>query len=630
MAFFYPLLIWYYWYFHTMNSDISEHFRKLEKALEIEKKEEVELYKKLTEQSTYKDRIEAGITLYPVEFRELSYNQLGDQLISFKKNPNQEGSEFGNGRLVSIFNMDGDACQGQLIEQKEKELKVRILDDDTREWIKDGKIGLNTLVDTKTYDLYIAILLQIINGLKYPVLNDFYKLRFEKADSTGYQNNQLNASQIEAVEEMLSENSVSIIHGPPGTGKTTTLVAGIKALVQEEKKILLCAPSNTAVDNICEKLIKEKVKVVRVGNAAKATDQALQADLEQLIQKDQSFKLVKNLQEQADTIRNKAFRFKRNFGKEEYEERKRLKQEFKVLRSEIRQLQKDISKNILDAAQVICGTFVGVQGIARSIKKFDAVVIDEAGQAIEPAIWSVAFYANKLIIAGDDLQLPPTVKSMEAEKMGLSRSILEIATQIGYPKHLLDVQYRMNEKIMGFSDHEFYEGRLKAHDSVAKKTLYNDQYEPIEFIDTAGCSMDEKKDNESGAIQNEGEVSILKEVLKGLNSVKYSMGVITPYRAQLHLIQDELKNISEYANTVDSFQGQERDIIIISLVRSNDKGDIGFLKDYRRMNVAMTRAKLKLILIGDSATLGQDPFYGRFLDYVERVGSYRTAWEFMS
>lgn len=613
-----------------MSFDYIEHFRKLEEALLVEKQEEIDLYKELTEQSSFKERVEAGITLYPIEFREIRYNDLGDQIVEVKKNPNQEGTEFGVGRLVSIFSTEGEECEGQLIEMNETQMSIRILEEDVRDWIRDGKIGLNALVDTKTYDLYRAIILEIINGLKYPVLSDFYNLRAYDYPKEGYENPNLNTSQIEAVEEMISDNTVTIIHGPPGTGKTTTLVAGIKELIDKEQKILLCAPSNAAVDNVCEKLLKEHVNVVRVGNAAKATEGALEADLDHLIQKDRSFKLIENLKVQADKIREKAFKYKRNFGKEEYEERKQLKREFKEIRKDIRRIQKDITDHILNEADVICGTFVGVQGIARSIGQFDAVVIDEAGQAIEPAIWSVGHYAKKLIIAGDDLQLPPTVKSMEAEKMGLAKSVLEMATEIEFPKHLLRVQYRMHQRIMGFSDFEFYEGLLSAHESVAEKKLDYDPYEPIEFIDTAGCSMEEQKDAESGAIKNRGEVQILTKILSEHDPKKYSMGVITPYRAQLHLIQDELSHITKFSNTVDSFQGQERDIIIISLVRSNDKGEIGFLKDYRRMNVAMTRARMKLILIGDSATLGQDDFYSRFLDYVERVGTYRSAWEFIS
>ncbi|MCB9225331.1 MAG: AAA domain-containing protein [Crocinitomicaceae bacterium] len=612
-----------------MGFDYIEHFRQLDEALLVEKQEEIEVYKQLTEQSSFKDRVEAGITLYPIEFREMRYNELGDQLIEAKKNPNQEGEEFGVGRLVEIFNTEGESCHGQLIEQKETNLLIRILDEDVRDWIKDGKIGLNAMVDTKTYDLYHLILMEIINGLKYPVLSDFYNLRTKDYPEEGYENPSLNPSQIKAVEEMISDNTVSIIHGPPGTGKTTTLVAGIQALIERDKKILLCAPSNAAVDNICEKLIKKEVNVVRVGNAAKATEGAMEADLDQLIQKDRSFKLIENLKLQADKIRDKANKYKRNFGKEEYEERKQLQRAFKEIRSDIRRIQKDITKNILESADVICGTFVGVQNIAKNIGEFDAVVIDEAGQAIEPAIWSVGHFSKKLIIAGDDLQLPPTVKSMEAEKMGLAKSVLEMATEIGFPKHLLNVQYRMNQRIMGFSDFEFYEGLLSAHESVAHQQLDYTPYAPVEFIDTAGCSMDEQKDDESGAIKNEGEIKVLRQILEEHDPHKYSMGVITPYRAQLHLIQNELSHITKYSNTVDSFQGQERDIIIISLVRSNDRGEIGFLKDYRRMNVAMTRARMKLILIGDSATLGQDEFYARFLDYVERVGTYRSAWEFL-
>jgi superfamily I DNA and/or RNA helicase len=612
-----------------MKMDMIAHFRKLENALEIEKKEELDKFRQLTENASFFDRIEAGITLYPIEFRDITFNQFGDQIITIHKNPRQSGDAFGVGQLVAIFNAEGETCDGQLIREKDKELTIRVLDDDIRDWIKDGNVGLNALVDTKTYELYLSVVLQIINGLKYPVLSQFYYNRSEEIRPTGYQHAQLNASQIEAVESMLSDNAVSIIHGPPGTGKTTTLVAGIQALIKVGKKVLMCAPSNAAVDNVCEKLLKANVKVVRVGNSAKATEEAQRADLDNLVLKDKSYQLIKNLKDQAQKIREKAFKYKRNFGKEEYEERKRLKQEFRSLRADIRVLQKNITANILENAEVICGTFVGVQSIARSVEGFDAVIIDEAGQAIEPAIWSVAHFAKKLVVAGDDLQLPPTVKSMEAEKLGLAKSVLEIAAEINYPRHLLNIQYRMNERIMGFSDFEFYDGLLSAHASVAHKTLENDPFEPVEFIDTAGCGYEELKDVESGAIRNQGEVTVIQQVLKSLHAKKHSIGVVTPYRAQLHLIQEELSDMTEYANTVDSFQGQERDIIIISLVRSNERGEIGFLKDYRRMNVAMTRARLKLIMIGDSATLGQDAFYGRFLEYVERVGSYRSAWEFM-
>jgi len=306
-----------------MEMDIVAHFRNLEKALETEKKEELDRYKELTENASFFDRIEAGITLYPIEFRDVTFNQFGDQVITIHKNPRQSGDAFGMGKLVELFNADGDTCDGQLIQEEERELKIRILDDDVRAWIKDGNVGLNALVDTKTYELYLSIILQVINGFKYPVLSQFYYGHAEDIVPTGYQNSRLNASQIEAVASMLSDNAVSIIHGPPGTGKTTTLVAGMKELIKRGQKILLCAPSNAAVDHVCEKLMQEDVQVVRVGNSSKATAEAQRADLDHLLLKDKSYQLIKNLKDQASKIREKAFKYKRNFGKEEYEERKR-------------------------------------------------------------------------------------------------------------------------------------------------------------------------------------------------------------------------------------------------------------------------------------------------------------------
>jgi ATP-dependent RNA/DNA helicase IGHMBP2 len=305
-----------------------------------------------------------------------------------------------------------------------------------------------------------------------------------------------------------------------------------------------------------------------------------------------------------------------------------MKVELKSIRSDIRNIQRSIAKDIIAEATVIAGTFYGIQRIADSINQFDYVIVDEAGQAIEPAIWSVAHFGKQLVLAGDDLQLPPTVKSREAQKMGLDKSLLQIAAEINFPKILLNVQYRMHHSIMGFSNEQFYEGQLIAHSSVKNEKLPHALHEPIEYIDTAGCSYEEDKDNESGGISNPGEVKVIQNILKEFDSEKHTIGIITPYRAQLNEIISTISNEKVNSNTIDSFQGQEQDIIIISLVRSNEKADIGFLKDYRRMNVAMTRAKMKLVVIGDSATIGQDKFYAAFLDYVEVHGSYRTAWEF--
>ena len=621
-----------------MNSETKLHFNNLLKALVIEKQEELEQYKMLTNGADYSQRIEEGITLYPVEYIGLTYNDFGDQIIEFKTNPKQEGYAFKTGKTIEIFNAEGEHSIGQISYFRENELLIKSADENLEDWIKNGKIGINSLVDTKTYDAYEKSLNQILLAEKNILPVQFFEKITRFAVKKEFESKQLNDSQNQAVNEILSENPFSIIHGPPGTGKTTTLVAAVNKLASLNKSILICAPSNAAVDNISIKLLADKINVVRLGNESKIDESVKPAYLESKIKNDSSFKFLQKLKNQSDDIRKKAFKYKRSFGKEEFLERKQLKQELKALRNDIRNIQQDITKTILQNAQVICGTFYTIQQYKLPSDKYDYLIIDEAGQAIEPAIWSVSHLGQKMVLAGDDLQLPPTVKSQEAEKLGLAKSILEKAAEIDYPRTLLNVQYRMNAKIMAFSNQQFYDNKLQAADFVSDWKIDNNLHEPVEFIDTAGCGFEESKLENGGGISNLGEVAILQKVIgeynysnsegfKAEDLGKNSIAIITPYRSQLNEIQAEIQRID--SNTVDSFQGQERDIIIISLVRNNEIGEIGFLKDYRRMNVAMTRARKKLVVIGDSATVGQDKFYADFLEYVEKEGSYRTAWEFM-
>ena len=229
-------------------------------------------------------------------------------------------------------------------------------------------------------------------------------------------------------------------------------------------------------------------------------------------------------------------------------------------------------------------------------------------------------------MAGDHFQLPPFVQSPKAVQLGLNKTILDVAVANQIPTHLLDIQYRMHHKIMSFSNDCFYQSKLVADASVENCTIPQDEFEPIEFIDTAGCGFEEIKNENSGGISNPDEVKVLLKRLNNLDLSHLTYGIISPYRHQVKILEQEnLKHV----NTIDSFQGQERDVILISLVRNNQHNEIGFLKDYRRMNVAMTRAKKKLIIIGDSTTIGQDQFYAKLLDHIEQNGSYRSAWEFI-
>jgi predicted DNA helicase len=353
---------------------------------------------------------------------------------------------------------------------------------------------------------------------------------------------------------------------------------------------------------------------------------------------------VKRLKKQADEYRRMATKYKRQFGREEREQRNLLLKEARNLVQDATKLEDYAVMDILNKADVVTCTLVGSVNRYLEGKRFETVVIDEAAQALEPATWIPIAKANKVILAGDPFQLPPTVKSVEASKAGLSTTLIEKCLNRLPEVSLLNVQYRMHEAIMGFSNREFYNNELRADASVAGHTIDLPDNAPLVFIDTAGCSFDEKQNPETQSLYNPGEFDILRKHLDALLAPAHDhaealpdIGIISPYREQVKYMQEQLakdpsipEGLDLDIDTIDSFQGQERDVIYISLVRSNEKAEIGFLADYRRMNVAMTRARKKLVIIGDSATLGQHRFYRDFLEYVEDVGAYHSAWEWMN
>jgi predicted DNA helicase len=291
-------------------------------------------------------------------------------------------------------------------------------------------------------------------------------------------------------------------------------------------------------------------------------------------------------------------------------------------------------QRILDQAQAITCTLIGSTHEFLNERKFKTVVIDEAGQALEPGCWVPIMKAEKVIMAGDQFQLPPTVKSQEAARGGLSKTLLEktIARQ-ERSTALLRTQYRMNEMIMQFSNDEFYQGKLEAHESVAHHHLAHSPL-PVEFVDTAGCGFEEEAGEDGESRCNPEEAKLLRNHFDAIEADlpnDCSVGIISPYRAQIDVLEELFADRPQVVvNTIDSFQGQERDVVYISLVRCNDKNEIGFLKDYRRMNVAMTRARKKLVVIGDSGTLANDPFYERFIRFAENTGAWQSAWTWMN
>jgi predicted DNA helicase len=339
---------------------------------------------------------------------------------------------------------------------------------------------------------------------------------------------------------------------------------------------------------------------------------------------------------QAHETDKKASQFKRNFGPDERNERKELRKEARDLRKWASELEDRLINDIVRNCQVIATTLIGVSHRMLKDVHFKTVIIDEASQALEPECWNAMLKADRVIFAGDHKQLPPTVKSKEAASLGLEETILDRMTDHISFSSLLTEQYRMHHKILAFSNERYYQGKLTSHLSVFDRTLRNDQY-PLVFIDTAGSGFEEVLHTDSRSYTNKGEYFIIREHILANHEklLGATIGIISPYAEQVRLIRQEisddgtLRSMDIEVNSIDGFQGQEKEVIYISLVRSNDHADIGFLKDERRLNVAMTRAQKKLVIVGDSATIAQHKLFADMIAHVENEGHYDSAWNYM-
>ncbi|MEM7456187.1 MAG: AAA domain-containing protein [Planctomycetota bacterium] len=451
----------------------------------------------------------------------------------------------------------------------------------------------------------------------------------------------LNASQQEAVKLALSAHDLAIIHGPPGTGKTTTVVELIVQAVERGEKVLACAPSNTAVDNLLERLIAARRKVVRLGHPARVAGDLRAFTLDGLVETHESADVIRDMYREAEQLFRRAGRFTRS--KPGRGQKQEWRAEAKRLKRDAREMERRAVEHVLDRAEVVCATATFNDDILGD-RWFDMLVIDEACQSVEPGCWVPLAFAEKVVLAGDQCQLPPTVISIEASRQGFDISLLERVNNLHgeLTTRLLTEQYRMNTQIMDFSSSEFYEGRLVANETVADHLLSgltgiasSDLTEnPVQFIDTAGAGWDEElePDGESRLNPREAEFAIYKSVqLIEAGLSPKDIAIIAPYAAQVRLLRtlsrENMLLSGIEIDTVDGFQGREKEAILISTVRSNPNGEIGFLGDRRRMNVALTRAKRKLIVTGDSATLGNHEFYTRMLEYFEKIGAYSTVWQ---
>lgn len=632
-----------------------DYFKRLLELLKIEREEDKQSYQRLIERSSVSERRAGGLAWYPIAIRGQEMSR-GDYLtVEVERTTHQDLSHqlrFGMPAvLFSNHEPKKDRVEGVISHQGGNRLKITLRTDELPEWSRDGKLGIDLLFDDNSYDeMQSALkaadsigslekeghLIKVLTGGKAPSFDkDIYPITLPR----------LNPSQQRAVQNILAAQEVAIVHGPPGTGKTTTLVQAIKALIKKDNgPVLVVAPSNTAVDLLSEKLSEEGLNVLRVGNPVRVSERLSALTLDSKMSSHASVKDIKALKKQANEYKNMAHKYKRHFGKAERDQRKALFDEAHRIMKDVANMEQYIIDDLLTKTQVVTATLVGSNHFTVRNMKYRTVVIDEAGQALEPACWIPILKAEKVVFAGDHLQLPPTIKSEDAAKGGLSTTLLEKCVAL-HPEAvvLLEEQYRMNEAIMGYSSKVFYQDKLKAHESVASRVLFPGEA-PLAFIDTAGCGFDEKLEGTSSTNPEEAafvfkHLTQLAAEFAAVNTKPEdfpSIAIISPYKEQINILKDQLAHAPELkpyldkiaVNTIDSFQGQERDVVYISMTRSNAEGQIGFLADIRRMNVAMTRARKKLVVIGDSATLSVLPFYENFIAYAEGLNAYQSAWEF--
>lgn len=636
-------------------SQIQEELKHLLVLLAQEKEEDLQQYRRKMQGTSLKERRTQGVCWHPVQLGKTRFDA-GERLIVKVSRPpeHKDAHLFQSGKLVSLFASTGgeteDAVTGVVNNVTKQDMMITLNADEVPQWAHHHQLGVQLLFDENAYREMEKTLQAVIKTKDDRISELKQVLLGSRAASFGQsetvQDLGLNGSQNEALKLVHNAHDVAIIHGPPGTGKTTTIVQAILETLKGENQIMVCAPSNAAVDLLAEKLGEQHIEVLRIGHPARVNEEMLSKTIDAKVACHQDFKNLKEMRKRSEEYFAMASKYKRSFGHNERAQRKAIKAEAHKLKDDARQLEFYIINDIMAKTQVIACTLVGASNSVLKGMTFNTVFIDEAAQALEPATWIPLLKTNRVIFAGDHCQLPPTIRSYEAGKNGLEVTLFQKAIERNAADVMLREQYRMNEQIMSFSSRFFYKDELIASDFVKQWRIFEED-QVVEFVDTAGCAFYEAVDKETRSSFNAEEADLLLKHLSqyleqietiGQSGEVQNIGIISPYKAQTSLIAESLqdkglapKTLAKInINTVDSFQGQERDVIYISLVRSNEEGQIGFLSDTRRMNVAITRARKKLVVIGDSGTIGQHPFYDQFLSYINEIDAYRSAFEFQA
>lgn len=568
-----------------------------------------------------------GYILSPIRVNRRSYGFADYPEFEFSLPFPSETNQFRNGCSIQLFCADEKPVSGVLLYLEGKKGEIRLHASDFPDWIDDKGVGVQLVADQRTNEVQLQALNAVKENTRLQKLFDRLHSKFNGSTKNTvaplkeYFNTNLNDSQKIAIASCLEAEEVEVIHGPPGTGKTTTLVELVAQLVKQNKRVLVSAPSNTAVDNIGMRLAKLQVPFLRIGNNVKVREELMPYTIEGKVEESTTKQTIKKMRIQSEQLRKMATQYKRKFGKNERDQRRLLLQEVKNIRKDIKDIQRHFEQGLIEKNPVVLGTPIGLYDGGFSENEYDVLIIDEAGQCLEPLTWTILPLAKKIILAGDPFQLPPTVISEDAKRQGLNISLLETLISNDYPVHLLDTQYRMESVIAEFSNRYFYQGKLKSNTSTSDN-------QHLFFYDTVGADFAEQEDEHTSSLYNMEELKFVRRMVEQEGIDPKKSVFITPYNGQLYQAKDYFSDFGfQRLSTIDSFQGQEAECIILSLVRSNTNQQIGFLNDYRRINVALTRAQKKLYIIGDSATIGADAFYGKMLDYFEEIGAYHSVFE---
>lgn len=607
--------------------------------LQIEYEYEKEQFKQQTELMGIGRKIKRGMCWYPLNLGRNYYNALNQLVIEVERREDKDiEHQFEYGRPVCFFTQDVSGKLNYLnfvatVNYVDEDRMVVILPSVDALLALQSKevVGVQLYFDETSYRLMFEALKQVIgaknnrlaelrdifHGTQPASTFSFHPLRFPW----------LNATQEEAVNKVLHAKDVAIVHGPPGTGKTTTLVEAVYETLHRENQVLVCAQSNMAVDWISEKLVDRGVSVLRIGNPSRVNDKMLSFTYERRFESHPDYPQLWSIRK---AIRELYARSRKGA------EREAVRQKINSLKDRATELEIRINESLFSEARVIACTLVGSANRLLTGQKFGTLFIDEAAQALEAACWIPIRKANRVILAGDHCQLPPTVKAPEALRAGLGHTLMQtIVKNKPDTVSLLKLQYRMNDEIMRFSSEWFYGGMLQSAPEVKYRSIL-DFDTPIEWINTEGLDCNEEFIGENYGRINKSEAELSIEQLKGYITKigrerfldeRIDVGMISPYKAQVQYLRRLVRNDAFFKpyrqaitiNTVDGFQGQERDVILISLVRANEEGQIGFLNDLRRMNVAITRARMKLIILGDASTLTRHAFYKKLYTYIESL-----------